>query len=243
MGMPLSLHPIRSHIVTMVMLVLLLSLGGVSYYFFTQNQRAQLLLKNPTEAAKMEVKEITGRVGVLLELPSGEEPTVATIFDREKLKDQPFFARAENGDKVIIYTQAKKAILYRPKTNKIIDIAPLTIGPSAVVRIALYNGTNKKGMTAVMEQQLAGSVPNVSIAAKENAARVDYEKTLVVDLVGTRGSEAAQLAQLVGGEAAALPAGEAKPQASDAPADFLIIIGKDYTPPQAPNPTPTPTEK
>jgi hypothetical protein len=52
---------------------------------------------------------------------------MATVLEQDKLKDQPFFARAQNGDKVIIYTQNKKAILYRPSENRIIEVAPLVV--------------------------------------------------------------------------------------------------------------------
>ena len=62
----------------------------------------------------------------LMELPD-EEPTVATVSDLATLQGQPFFARAEEGDRVLFYTQAKKAILYRPTANKIIEVAALTI--------------------------------------------------------------------------------------------------------------------
>ena len=64
--------------------------------------------------------------GKLIDLPN-ETPTVATVTDSKKLKDQPFFSKVENGDKVLIFTKAKKAILFRPSTNKILDVAPLTI--------------------------------------------------------------------------------------------------------------------
>jgi len=67
-----------------------------------------------------------------MELPKDEEPTIATVLDKEKLKDQLFFAKAENGDKVIIYSKNQKAILYRPSINKIIDVAPISIAPPQV---------------------------------------------------------------------------------------------------------------
>jgi hypothetical protein len=39
---------------------------------------------------------------------------------------------AKKGDKVLIYTNAKKAILYDPELNKIVNVAPLNIGDQKV---------------------------------------------------------------------------------------------------------------
>lgn len=61
-------------------------------------------------------------------LPEGETPTVGTVTDPEKLKDQAFFEKAKIGYRVIIYTNAKKAILYDPDSDKIVEVAPLNIG-------------------------------------------------------------------------------------------------------------------
>ncbi len=101
-----------------------------SGYFFYQKAKPQVGI-NP-ENAQAEVKKLVGEVGKLIDLPQGEDPTIATITDISKLSSQPFFARAKNGDKVLIYSQAKKAILYDPKAKKVIDVAPINIGsPSA----------------------------------------------------------------------------------------------------------------
>lgn len=83
--------------------------------------------KNPQALAEAEAKGIAETVGQLMILPVGEVPTIATVIDPDKIKDQPFFANAEKDDKVLIYTIAKKAILYRPSANKIIEVSALNI--------------------------------------------------------------------------------------------------------------------
>lgn len=110
------------------MVVLVALAAAPSVYYFNQYQKAQLRLSNPTEAAKQDTADTIAAVGKLMLLPQGEEPTVMQVTDVSKLKDQPFFANALNGDKVLIFTKSKKAVLYRSDTNKIIDVAPVTIG-------------------------------------------------------------------------------------------------------------------
>lgn len=74
-----------------------------------------------------EVDILIAEVGKLLALPSDEKPTVATITDVEKLREQAFFKNAMNNDKVLIYTKAKKAILYRPSENKVVEVGAVNI--------------------------------------------------------------------------------------------------------------------
>lgn len=96
-----------------------------SFYFYTKYQKTQAILDGPNKAAKEAVKSLIAKVGKHVELPSSEDPAIATVSDIEQLKNQPFFQKAENGDKVLIYTQAKKAYLYRPRVDKIIEIGPV----------------------------------------------------------------------------------------------------------------------
>jgi hypothetical protein len=98
-----------------------------SYYFYTKYQESQKLLKNPQQAARQEVANTLAKLSKHIVLPKDETPTIATVTDRNKLKDQPFFAQSKNGDKVILYIKAKKAILFREAESKIIEVAPINI--------------------------------------------------------------------------------------------------------------------
>ncbi len=98
-----------------------------SYYFYTKYQQAQKLLKNPQQVATEQTKAVVDKVGKLIALPSDETPSLATVQDKTRLKDQPFFKNAVNGDKLLLYIKARKAILYRESSNKIIEVAPINI--------------------------------------------------------------------------------------------------------------------
>jgi|SRR6185436_17357631 len=110
-----------------LVVVLLLGASGTAAYYYKQYDT---LKKNPNKTAQDQTAATIAAIGKLIELPAGEQPTVATVTDPDKLKDQPFFANAKAGDKVLVYTVAKKAILYSPSTNKIVDVAPISIGNS-----------------------------------------------------------------------------------------------------------------
>ncbi len=97
----------------------------VAGYFYNQ---VRVLKQDPQAVAKQEAASLVSKVGKLVVLPEEEVPTVATVSDPEALKDQPFFSKAQAGDKVLIYAEAKRAILYSVTLNKVIDVAPLNIG-------------------------------------------------------------------------------------------------------------------
>lgn len=69
------------------------------------------LKASPEDLAKKEIKDLVEKIGKLVILPADEEPVLATVTDKEKLKDQPLFAKAENGDKILIYAKAQKAYI------------------------------------------------------------------------------------------------------------------------------------
>lgn len=125
---------------TKLLILLLIILGlagavGTAAYYVNRNndlKKQVKTLSNPTVAAQQEQNQLISKIGALTVLPKGETPTIATVTDTSKLADQPFFANAIYGDKVLIYTQAKKAFLYRPSANKLINIAPVNLGSGQI---------------------------------------------------------------------------------------------------------------
>ncbi len=104
--------------------VLVLALAAAAGYFFWQYNA---LKNNPNAAAQETTQRLVGKVGQLYQLPGDEQPTVVQVQDKEKLKDQAFFAKAENNDYLLIYTNAKTALLYRETENKLINVGPVSI--------------------------------------------------------------------------------------------------------------------
>lgn len=88
------------------------------------------MVKSPaavaTQVQKDQVKELITKISKLIILPTGEEPVVATINDAAALiKDQVFYKGAKNGDVVLVYQKASKAIVYSPERNVIVNVGPI----------------------------------------------------------------------------------------------------------------------
>lgn len=107
-----------------VFILAILSIIAAAFFLFKFIE----LKQNPAKEIDKQTKDLVYRVSKLVVLPQNEVPTIATVNDPEKLKDQLFFVNAKKGYKILIYTNAKKAILYDPIENKIIEIAPINLG-------------------------------------------------------------------------------------------------------------------
>lgn len=118
------------------MLVLLIGALGTTYYFY---QKANAV--TPKDPMK-DLQQTIAMVGKHLVLPTDETPTMATVSDPEKLRDQPFFVNSKKGDKVLIYANAQKAILYDPVGDKIVEVAPINAQAAAQVQNSSVVQTN-----------------------------------------------------------------------------------------------------
>ncbi len=103
-----------------IVLVLALVAGAYFYGKHSVYQTHPELYRS--EQAQIALK----KVGTLIQLPNGV-PTMVTINNAEAVKkQQPFLKNAKDGDILIIYQKASQAILYRPSTNRLIAVGPIT---------------------------------------------------------------------------------------------------------------------
>lgn len=99
-------------------------LGLIASLSFNIYQSRQIsILENPQAFSEQQIARYVREIGDVIALPIGETPTLATVSDPEELKGQPFFANAEVGDIVLVYEQAKKAVLWRPSEKKLIEVS------------------------------------------------------------------------------------------------------------------------
>jgi len=218
-----------------VVLFVLATLSSV--YFYIQWKRVLTEVSFGATDTAEEIARFTAVISEFVQLPSGEEPTIATVIDAEQLRGQPFFAQAQNGDKVLIYIEARRAILFRPSTHMIIEMTPIFFDETGemltipeienedvvtlptTARVVYYNGSGIQGRAAEFEQLVQSEFTNTETVFITNSFQ-SYEGIQVVDLSGEHTLQAAQIAEFFGGVVVDFPADESRPDA-----DILIIIG------------------
>lgn len=217
----------RATIISLLAIVIALGGVGAAYYFYRENNKIK---NDPSALQNLQAKEadaLKDKVGKLMTLPNDESPVVATIQDKEKLKDQPFFNDAQNGDKLLIFTNAKKAIIYREADNKIINVGPIAVNTSDLgkdKKVAIINGSSDTEANANVETNLKATFNGIVIASKADAKKRDYAKSQIFDVSGKNGDLAKQIADVVGGEVVnALPAGEDQPSGVDV---LVVAVGQ-----------------
>lgn len=225
---------------------------GIYYYVQYVNAQSELLRfrQNPQAAA---VYDLLEKVGTHSQLPKNETPTIATITDADKLKGQPFFARAQNGDKILMYEKTQRTIIYRPLTDKIIETASISISNSQElttseivnpeareitssqeiaevenenpIRIVIYNGTGIPGLANSLQQKLNSNFDDFefTIARVGNALNA-YEKTSIYNATQVSTQKIDSLKDYVVAEVLT-----EEPQENTTGMDVLIIVGRDFS--------------
>lgn len=109
-------------IVIAATIVLFIGGIGVSVYLLvtkTPEDKSEYLL-DTSDAVLVEEE-----VAKYFLIPNRESPSVVPITDAASMRDNPFFANAQDGDTVLIYHALGRAILWRPSEKKIVDVVPV----------------------------------------------------------------------------------------------------------------------
>ena len=99
-------------------------IGGGSLW--TWNYYMPKSASSVSQTDQSQIKSLIEKAGKLVILPTGEDPVVATISDAASLiKEQIFYKNAINGDVVLVYQKAAKAVVYSPSRNIIVNVGPI----------------------------------------------------------------------------------------------------------------------
>lgn len=201
----------KTALVTLNVLVLL-GLAGFGGYFFKEYK--DLKSSSPEKLQQAQTDQYIAEVGKLYALPTDEKPTIGTVQNKDELKKQyPFFDKGENGDVTLLYPKAKLAILYRPASKQLINVAPLNVEDSASIRTVGSDAERAAVEKILTDNKLTFQAGGTSKTAVTGV--------LVVDLTGSKGEQAKKLAEIVKGSVGSLPEGEDKPEG----VDLLILVG------------------
>ena len=106
---------------TIILFFIVVLLAALVLYFYTVSAKA-----HQSDPTAVNTDDVVRAVAALVVLPdTAETPRLAIVTDLTPLKKQPFFARAETGDQVLIYMKAGWAILYSPKVKRVVNMSPI----------------------------------------------------------------------------------------------------------------------
>jgi hypothetical protein len=153
-------------------------------------------------------------------VPRDETPAVSTVIDEKKV-NQDFLLGTRNGDKVLLYFQAGRAIVYRPSSGQIVNMGPLQ---TPKPRVFIRNGATGDQTQKVTDQISASG--EFILSSRDESRKKTYANTVVIDVAGNRPDVAGKLARLLHVNVGTLPEGEIAPDA-----DLLVIVGNSTTAP------------
>lgn len=111
-------------IVALVGMVIIFAISAGFFIWQQKNTKTQAAPKK--ETAEQTSTRILREVSKIYALPKDEEPSVAAIEDSSKLNGQTFFDQAQDGDYLLVYPDAKLALIYRAQVGQLINVGPIS---------------------------------------------------------------------------------------------------------------------
>ena len=108
----------KQKILSALVVLLVMLVSGAGAYTWSQMSRESDL------SSLSQVKDAISRHYVLL---GDEEPALITVVDSSKVASGYLRGKVKNGDKILIYKNLQKVIIYRPEIDRIVDVGPAVI--------------------------------------------------------------------------------------------------------------------
>ena len=174
-------------------------------------------------------EKLVEEIGKIIDLPKDETPLFRNVVDPQKLKDEPFFANAQVDDKVLIYSNAKKAYLYRPSEKKMINFASINIGEQTSTpaspaqqetKFVILNGTTTAGLAGKYRDIVSQKITGAKIVSVGNYSEKTIEKTFIAQSTNTNSDKQEEIAKTL-----EIQTGAINSDQIDDEADFIIVVG------------------
>jgi len=186
---------------------------------------------------KSQEVELLDKVQTLAMVPLSETPSLVAVADAANLQLDPLFANTQNGDVLLVYQQARLAILYRPSVEKLVNMANIssgetkgvavapteTIGSTSAVlspKVAIYFASGSAQLRVDTRRLIATQLKGAQIV-KEINAQGDYSDNIVSDLKGNQGEAVNALVSTLKATKGKIPSTE-----QETLADIAVIIVK-----------------
>jgi hypothetical protein len=118
-------------IISILIIIIIVLLGYAVYdkFFATTMPEGQL--------SEKQIKSLVVKVSKLINVPE-ELPVVATIIKAEELMvEQKFYTGSKDGDYLIVFPTAQKAMIYRKDEDKLINVGPIIVDQPATTTPAV----------------------------------------------------------------------------------------------------------
>ena len=206
----------RQALLTLAVIILLVLLSFILWH----------KLHPGVQTDQQKLQAVTSKVGKLMLLPTDENPTLATVTDKSKLTDKFLAAKAENGDRILIYAKNHTVIIYRPGINKIAAVGTVSGDPAFAeaqgATLTVLDSTNSPAKTQKIIDEVKAAYPDIKISNGGKTNRQDFPYTIVIDNTDQKNDLRAALMKAVPGKQGFQPPTENQPTT-----DLTIIVGQD----------------
>lgn len=124
-------------------------------YFYLQYKDAR------DNDPNVQTQQIVDSLKRTVDVPN-ETPSVLTVVDKSKLKDSQIAQKSENGDKILLFQKAGQVYIYRPSTDKLVNILTIATNTPAATTPAPTEDKSQSEKTETNTSNSTNSDPKTN---------------------------------------------------------------------------------